>query len=116
MNRRTALAVTTMALSGAALSAGTAQAQQRPLKDQLIGTWTLVSSETTASNGTKRRCRSGRGTVRGEGKSDGLSGAWSQGGERFQPSVSCQVGRPHQFVLSSLPLDEFIRDIDIARG
>src|SRR6266705_430625 len=36
MNRRTALALTTMALSGVALSAGDAMAQQRTLKEQLV--------------------------------------------------------------------------------
>jgi hypothetical protein len=55
MNRRTALALTTMALSGAALSAGDAMAQQRPLKDQLVGIWTAVSAETTAPNGAKQQ-------------------------------------------------------------
>ena len=55
MNRRTALAVTTMALSGAALSAGAAMAQQRPLKDQLVGTWTAVSAESTGPNGAKQQ-------------------------------------------------------------
>jgi hypothetical protein len=44
-----------MALSGAALSAGAAVAQQRSLKDQLVGTWMLVSSEITPLNGTKRQ-------------------------------------------------------------
>jgi hypothetical protein len=55
MNRRTALAVTTMALSGAALSAGAARAQQRPLKDQLVGIWTALSAETTGPDGAKQQ-------------------------------------------------------------
>ena len=55
MNRRTALAVTTVALSGAALSAGAAMAQQRSLKDQLVGTWMLVSIETASPSGAKRQ-------------------------------------------------------------
>jgi len=54
MNRRTVLALTTVGLSAVALSAGDAMAQQRSLKDQLVGTWTLVSTEDTAANGTKR--------------------------------------------------------------
>ena len=55
MNRRTALAVTTVALSGAALSVGAAMAQQRSLKDQLVGTWRLVSTETASPSGAKRQ-------------------------------------------------------------
>jgi Lipocalin-like domain len=55
MNRRTVLALTTVGLSAVALSAGDAMAQQRSLKDQLVGTWTLVSTEDTAANGTKRQ-------------------------------------------------------------
>jgi Lipocalin-like domain len=35
------------------LSGGTAVAQQRSLRDQLIGTWTLVSWEQTRPDGTK---------------------------------------------------------------
>ena len=63
MNRRTALAVTTVALSGAALSAGAAVAQQRSLKDQLVGTWTLVSQELTPLNGTKRQIANPKGIL-----------------------------------------------------
>ena len=63
MNRRTALAVTTVALSGAALSAGAAVAQQGSLKDQLVGTWTLVSQELTPLNGTKRQIANPKGTL-----------------------------------------------------
>jgi hypothetical protein len=55
MNRRTALAVTTMALSGAALSASAAGAQQRSLKDQLVGIWTVLTAETTGPNGVKQQ-------------------------------------------------------------
>jgi hypothetical protein len=63
MNRRTALAVTTVALSGAALSAGAAVAQQRSLKDQLVGTWTVVSQELTPLNGTKRQIANPKGIL-----------------------------------------------------
>jgi Lipocalin-like domain len=55
MNRHTALALTTTVLAGVALSAGNAMAQQRSLKEQLVGTWTLVSTEDTAPNGTKQQ-------------------------------------------------------------
>ena len=59
MNRRTALAVT-----AAALSAPAAMAQQRSLKDQLVGTWTLVSTETDAyNNAAKRRIANGKGVL-----------------------------------------------------
>ena len=49
MSRRHALALTTMALLcfGVALPARDAAAQQRSLKDQLVGAWTVVSLEVT---------------------------------------------------------------------
>jgi Lipocalin-like domain len=55
MNRRTALTLTTTVLAGVALSAGEAMAQQGLLKEQLVGTLTLVSTEATAANGTKQQ-------------------------------------------------------------
>jgi len=63
MNRRTALALTTIVLSGAALSTGAAIAQQRSLKDQLVGTWTLVSAETAPLTGTKRQIANPKGIL-----------------------------------------------------
>ena len=55
MNRRTTLALGVMALSclGAALPAGNASAQQKTLKEQLVGTWTLVSGTEQRPDGTK---------------------------------------------------------------
>jgi Lipocalin-like domain len=50
MNRRTALALTIMALSGAALSAGSAFAQTA--KD-LVGTWKMVTNINTAPDGRR---------------------------------------------------------------
>src|SRR5215470_14236987 len=47
-----AIAVTAIGLN---LLSSNALAQQKSLKDQLVGTWTLVSSEATASNGTKQQ-------------------------------------------------------------
>jgi hypothetical protein len=41
--------------TGAALSSGSAVAQQKSLKEQLVGAWTLVSQELTAPDGTKRQ-------------------------------------------------------------
>jgi lipocalin-like protein len=40
--------------AGAGLSPGSVGAQQKSLKDQLIGTWTLVSCESTSPNGAKQ--------------------------------------------------------------
>ena len=53
MKRRTVLALTTVGLSAVALSAGDAMAQQRSLKDQLVGTWMQISAVNTATNGTR---------------------------------------------------------------
>jgi hypothetical protein len=57
MNRRTTLTLTTMALLcfAVALPAGDAGAQQKSLKDQLVGTWTLVSVEDINPDGTKKQ-------------------------------------------------------------
>ena len=55
MNRRTILsicAITTMAL---AMMPGSATAQQKSLKDQLVGIWTALSAETTGPNGAKQQ-------------------------------------------------------------
>jgi Lipocalin-like domain len=55
MNRRSILSISAMTALGLALVPSGAVAQQRTLKEQLVGTWTLVSSEYTLSNGTKRQ-------------------------------------------------------------
>jgi len=57
MNRRTTLTLTTMALLciTVALPSGDAAAQQKSLKDQLVGTWTLVSYEDINPHGTKKQ-------------------------------------------------------------
>jgi Lipocalin-like domain len=57
MNRRATLAMTTTALVCLAvgLSASDALAQQKSLKEQLVGTWTLVSSDQVRPDGTKLR-------------------------------------------------------------
>jgi Lipocalin-like domain len=54
MNRRATLAMTTTALVCLAvgLSAGDSLAQQKSLKEQLVGTWTLVSSDQVRPDGT----------------------------------------------------------------
>src|SRR6185436_17932231 len=54
MNRRKL--TTLFALSaGLAILSGPVLAQQKSLKEQLTGTWTIVSNDNTASNGTKRQ-------------------------------------------------------------
>jgi Lipocalin-like domain len=53
MNRRTICMLTGMALLSFALLPSGALSQQRSVKDQLVGTWTVVSAEQTLPNGTK---------------------------------------------------------------
>jgi len=55
MNRRATLAMTTTALLCLAvgLSASDSLAQQESLKEQLVGTWTLVSSDQVMPDGSK---------------------------------------------------------------
>jgi hypothetical protein len=55
MNRRATLAITTTALACLAvgLSASDSLAQQKSLKEQLVGTWTLVSSDQVMPDGSK---------------------------------------------------------------
>jgi hypothetical protein len=55
MNRRRTLAMTTTALLCLAvgLSASDSLAQKKSLKDQLVGTWTLVSSDQVRPDGSK---------------------------------------------------------------
>ena len=55
MKRLSTLAVTTMSLLflGVVLPAGDAVAQQKSLKEQLVGTWKLVSSHNIRSDGSK---------------------------------------------------------------
>lgn len=60
MNQRSTLARSTLALStmallflGIGLPANNAVAQQRSLKEQLVGTWTYVSAVNTRPDGTK---------------------------------------------------------------
>src|ERR1700745_302881 len=55
MNRRTDLALGTPALLclAAGLSANDSLAQQKSLKEQLVGTWTLVSSDQVLPDGSE---------------------------------------------------------------
>jgi hypothetical protein len=54
MNRRNIFTLSAITALGLALLPGSAVAQQGTLKQQLVGSWTLVSDETTAPNGRKQ--------------------------------------------------------------
>jgi len=53
MNRRNILSASAMTALGLALSPGSAVSQEKSLKEQLVGTWTLVSSISVRPDGTK---------------------------------------------------------------
>jgi len=53
MNRRGILSISTVMAFGLAALSGSALAQQKSLKEQLVGTYTLVSVASTARDGTK---------------------------------------------------------------
>lgn len=55
MNRRIALTTTALLCVGVVFTATSASAQQKSLKDQLVGAWTLVSIDNTAPDGGKRQ-------------------------------------------------------------
>jgi hypothetical protein len=55
MNRPIALALVTTTLLGSVLWAGSASAQQKSLKDQIVGAWILASTENTAPDGSKQQ-------------------------------------------------------------
>jgi hypothetical protein len=63
MNRRGMLSISAMTAFGLALLPGSAAAQQGTLKQQLVGTWILVSYQITASDGTKRQIASPKGML-----------------------------------------------------
>ena len=54
MNPRHILRFSAIAALGLAMFPGGAVSQQKSLKDQLVGKWTLVSFENTSADGTKR--------------------------------------------------------------
>jgi len=54
MNRRSVLSLSTITALGFALLPGNAAAQQKTLKEQLIGSWILISYDITPQNGTKQ--------------------------------------------------------------
>ena len=53
MKRRNVLSLSVFTALGLALLPGSAVSQQKSLKDQLVGTWTLVSSAQTTKAGVK---------------------------------------------------------------
>ena len=53
MNRRSIFTLSAMMALGLALLPASTVAQQKTLKDQLIGAWTLVSNDTVGATGTK---------------------------------------------------------------
>src|SRR6266478_4365211 len=53
MNRRGILSISTVMAFGLAVLSGSALAQQKSLKEQLVGTYTLVSVASTARDGRK---------------------------------------------------------------
>jgi Lipocalin-like domain len=55
MNRRSILSISAMTTIALAMMTGNATAQQKSLKDQLIGIWTALSAETTGPNGAKQQ-------------------------------------------------------------
>jgi hypothetical protein len=55
MNRRSILSISAMTVAGLALMPGHAVAQQKSLKEQLVGTWTIVSTDQTAPDGKKHQ-------------------------------------------------------------
>jgi hypothetical protein len=55
MKRRNILSMSGMTLLAFAVLAGNAAAQQKTLKEQLVGAWTLVSTDVTAKDGTKQQ-------------------------------------------------------------
>src|ERR1700674_1241380 len=55
MNRRHILSLSVIMALGLALAPGRALSQQKSLKEQLTGTWTLVSADNVAPGGTKRQ-------------------------------------------------------------
>jgi hypothetical protein len=55
MNRRNILSLSAMTALGLALLPDSSVAQQKTLKEQLVGAWTLVSTDVTPPTGPKRQ-------------------------------------------------------------
>jgi hypothetical protein len=63
MNRRGFFTLPAIATLGLAFIPGSVVAQEGALKQQLVGTWTLASYETTATDGTKRQIANPKGIL-----------------------------------------------------
>jgi hypothetical protein len=63
MNRLRIFTLSTIVVLVLAMLPGGIGAQQGTLKQQLVGTWTLVSQENTASIGTKTQISNPRGIL-----------------------------------------------------
>jgi hypothetical protein len=61
MNRRSIFTLASVAGLGLALSPSYLNSQQGSLREQLVGTWTIVSWEDIAPNGTKRQIANPKG-------------------------------------------------------
>jgi hypothetical protein len=61
MNQRSILSISAITVLGLALTSGSAIAQQKSLKEQLVGTWTVVSRVNTLPDGTKRPLSNAKG-------------------------------------------------------
>ena len=55
MKRRSILSISAITVLGLALLPGSAIAQQKSLKEQIIGTWIIVSNDATAPDGSKQQ-------------------------------------------------------------
>jgi len=53
MNRRCIFSISAMTVFGLALVAGSAVGQEKSLKEQIVGTWILVSTETMTQSGKR---------------------------------------------------------------
>jgi Lipocalin-like domain len=63
MNKRILLSISAIIVLGLAFVSSTAIAQQQSLKEQLVGTWTVVSRVNTLPNGTKRPISNAKGIL-----------------------------------------------------
>ena len=63
MNRRTIIAVSAIAAFGLGLLPGSAFSQQKSLKEQLVGAWTVVSYDRTLADGTKQAVANPKGLL-----------------------------------------------------
>ena len=63
MNRRSILGIFAITVLGLAFISSSAIAQQKLLKEQLVGPWTLVSRVNTLPNGTKRPVSNPKGIL-----------------------------------------------------